>query len=180
MTFLDTVDGKLARVTIGSTPIGHILDHGIDIIHPPFWYVAWGYGLSAFHSPIVGFDLSTVLGWIVGGYIVGRIAEGLFDFWLGRFSIFCWRPIDSYFRLVIARRNPNLILLSVGLVLGRPDLGLFAVAAWTVVCSVFLVIRLLTAAYRRVRFGVLRPWLGDLRADQREVSPFARNAAARN
>ena len=44
MTFLDTVDGKLARVTLTSSRFGHVLDHGLDLIHPPFWYLAWGFG----------------------------------------------------------------------------------------------------------------------------------------
>ncbi|MHA1528903.1 MAG: CDP-alcohol phosphatidyltransferase family protein, partial [Alphaproteobacteria bacterium] len=47
MTFLDTVDGKLARVTLQSSFWGNIFDHGIDLIHPPFWYWAWAVGLAA-------------------------------------------------------------------------------------------------------------------------------------
>ena len=46
MTFLDTVDGKLARVTVTSTRLGNIFDHGIDLVHPPLWYLAWGIGLA--------------------------------------------------------------------------------------------------------------------------------------
>jgi phosphatidylglycerophosphate synthase len=46
MTFLDTVDGKLARVTLTSSRIGDVLDHGLDLLHPPFWYLAWGIGLA--------------------------------------------------------------------------------------------------------------------------------------
>ena len=46
MTFLDTVDGKLARVTLTSSRIGNVFDHGIDLLHPPFWYVAWDMGLA--------------------------------------------------------------------------------------------------------------------------------------
>jgi phosphatidylglycerophosphate synthase len=183
MTFLDTVDGKLARVTVASTPIGHVLDHGTDLVHPPFWYLAWGFGLSTFQPPIP-IDLSTVLGVIVAGYIAGRLVEAAFTYWIGRFSIFTWRPVDSYFRLVMARRNPSLILLTVGWASGRADLGLFAVAVWTVASSVFLLSRLLIAAYTRATGGTLRPWLEDLRADQRDVSPlarpFARHAAVRN
>ncbi len=38
MTFLDTVDGKLARTTLTSSPWGNVFDHGIDLVHPPFWY----------------------------------------------------------------------------------------------------------------------------------------------
>lgn len=184
MTFLDTVDGKLARVTLASTKFGHVLDHGLDIIHPPFWYIAWGYGLTALSPMVASPGLPVLFGLIVGGYIVGRLVEGVFDFWLGRFPIFSWRPIDSYFRLVTARRNPNLILLTVGWVVGRPDLGLFAVAVWTVACSVFLLMRLLIATYRRARFGALRPWLEDLRKEPLDVSPlarpFARQTTVRN
>ncbi|MGD1955311.1 MAG: CDP-alcohol phosphatidyltransferase family protein [Sphingomonadales bacterium] len=47
MTFLDTVDGKLARVTMTYSAWGNIYDHGIDLIHPPFWYWAWAVGLTA-------------------------------------------------------------------------------------------------------------------------------------
>ena len=47
MTFLDTVDGKLARTTLTSSKWGDIFDHGIDLVHPPFWYVAWALGLGA-------------------------------------------------------------------------------------------------------------------------------------
>ena len=46
MTFLDTVDGKLARVTVTSSRFGHYFDHIIDIVHPPIWYALWGLGLG--------------------------------------------------------------------------------------------------------------------------------------
>ena len=46
MTFLDTVDGKLARTTLTSSKWGDVFDHGIDLVHPPFWYIAWALGLS--------------------------------------------------------------------------------------------------------------------------------------
>src|SRR3546814_5608995 len=46
MTFLDTVDGKLARITLKSSKLGNVFDHGIDLVHPPFWYWAWAAGLQ--------------------------------------------------------------------------------------------------------------------------------------
>ncbi len=46
MTFLDTVDGKLAHVTLTSSRFGHIFDHSLDLLHPPFCYLAWGLGLE--------------------------------------------------------------------------------------------------------------------------------------
>ena len=136
MTFLDTVDGKLARVTLTSSRLGSVLDHGLDLLHPPFWYLAWSHGLAV-PSPV-----ATAVA--VGGYVVGRALEGAF---LARFRIeaHSWRPIDALFRTITARRNPNLILLSVGAACGRPDLGLVMVALWTVVSVGFHSLRLAQA-----------------------------------
>ena len=161
MTFLDTVDGKLARVTVTSSRFGHYFDHIIDLVHPPIWYILWGVGLAGAWPAGLGFSLHTVLWTIVIGYVAGRLAEGLFKWFFGKFGIFCWRPADSYFRLITARRNPNLVILTVSLFVGRPDLGILAVAFWTVATSLFLAARLAWAAYARSRHGPLSSWLMD-------------------
>ena len=49
---LDTVDGKLARVTGASSKWGEVFDHGIDLVHPPFWYWAWLHGLAEYGRPL--------------------------------------------------------------------------------------------------------------------------------
>ena len=46
MSVLDSVDGKLARLTFTDSRLGNFLDHGLDIVHPPIWYVAWAYGIG--------------------------------------------------------------------------------------------------------------------------------------
>jgi phosphatidylglycerophosphate synthase len=173
MTFLDTVDGKLARVTVTSSTAGHRLDHGVDLVHPPLWYVAWGLGLPTFAPGLPGLSLAGVLGVIVGGYVLGRLVEGAFHL-IAPFSIFLWRRVDSYSRLVTARRNPNLILLTAGALLGRPELGLVAVAAWTALSTLVLLVRLAMAARERWTSGPLRSWLIDASQD-----PPARSLATR-
>jgi len=160
MTFLDTVDGKLARVTVTSSRFGHLFDHVIDLVHPPVWYVAWGLGLH--QMDVLGFSRYSILGVIVAGYVIGRLVELAFTLWLGSFGIFCWQPVDSYFRLITARRNPNLILLTAGAVAGYAAMGLLAVAVWTALTSLFLFIRLLMAAYTRIVSGPLHTWLMDV------------------
>jgi phosphatidylglycerophosphate synthase len=149
MTFLDTVDGKLARVTLTSSRIGDVMDHGLDLIHPPFWWWAWGIGLGPGHA------LATAI--VVGGYLVGRALEGAFLARFG-FETHSWRPIDGLFRTITARRNPNLILLSVGAIAGRPDLGLVMVALWTVASLGFHALRLFQAEALRARGAVPVPW----------------------
>jgi len=160
MTFLDTVDGKLARVTVTSSKFGHYFDHIIDLIHPPIWYIFWGVGMSQFHFG--GLSRVVVFWLIVAGYIAGRLVEGAFLAWLGKFGIFCWRPCDSYFRLITARRNPCLVLLTAGYLLGLPGWGLMAVTIWTVATSIFLLIRLVMAIQTRLSGGSIRTWFLDI------------------
>jgi hypothetical protein len=182
MTFLDTVDGKLARVTIKSSTFGHLLDHGIDLIHPPLWYVAWAVGLAG------GLDrlgpLEATLWWIFGGYVGGRLVEWAFNHLVGGFSLFSWQPFDSFFRLFTGRRNPNMVLLTAGALAGRPDLGLAAVAAWTVLSTLVLVARLGQGVVARTRGESLRPWLEQVGPDSisrvpRYARPFLFDPGAR-
>lgn len=133
MTFLDTVDGKLARVTVASTKWGNVYDHGIDLIHPPFWYWAWFVGLTSLAPSSLGLNIAL---WVtITGYVIQRIQEGIF---IARFRIemHIWRKFDSLYRLVVARRNPNLVLLSAFTLFGRPAEGLIAVGIWTFVSLV--------------------------------------------
>lgn len=133
MTFLDTVDGKLARVSLNSSRFGNALDHGIDLLHPPFWYVAWGYGLGKLGSPALPAGwLGPVLAVLLVTYVTGRLCEGYFIQRFG-FHLHIWRPFDAFFRLILARRNPNLVLLLLAWLAGRPDVGLVLVAGWTLV-----------------------------------------------
>lgn len=162
MTFLDTVDGKLARVTVTSSRFGHYFDHLIDLVHPPIWYILWGVGLGVGHLEVIGISISAA-GWLIcAAYVVGRLVEGVFLAWLGKFGVFCWRPVDSYFRLITARRNPCLIFLTAGALLGRPDAGLAAVTVWTVLSSLFLCLRLAQALQRQRADGAIRSWFLDI------------------
>ncbi len=158
MTFLDTVDGKLARTTLTASKWGDIFDHGIDLIHPPFWYYAWGVGLAA-----AGFNWSSSFFWlvfaaIIGGYVIQRIMEGIAIKWLG-IEIHIWRPIDTFFRSITARRNPNLVIMMIGAIIGRPDWGLIGVAAWTLICLVLHGVQLVQAFAEKQSGKPLETWM---------------------
>jgi len=159
MCFLDTVDGKLARVTLRSTPFGNIFDHGIDLIHPPFWYWAWYEGLMATggEDPTL---MRLALTLIVMGYVGGRLQEGLFTFLFG-IEIHIWRPLDSWFREITARRNPNLFILTVSVILGAPGQGFVAVAFWTAICFLFHTVRILQAALAKAMGKAPVSWLSE-------------------
>ena len=169
MTFLDTVDGKLARVTVQSSKFGHLYDHLIDLFHPPFWYIYWGMSLGGFGS-VLGFDQEQMYWMIIIGYVAGRIVEGIFPL-LGNCTIFTWQPYDAWFRLVTARRNPCLVMLTVSVVIGRPDWGFIAVTFWTVLTTMLMLVRLLQGLVARIRGGPLQSWLS---ADDVASGPNAR------
>ena len=156
---LDTVDGKLARCTGQSSKWGNIFDHGVDLIHPPFWWWAWAEGLSNYGRPLDDrvYELM-IVGAIVIGYIAQRLIEGIFVRRYGM-HIHVWRRIDSQFRLITARRNPNMAILVIALLFGRPDLGIELVALWTILSLIFHAVRLAQANARRDRGRPVVSWL---------------------
>ncbi|MFC0684436.1 CDP-alcohol phosphatidyltransferase family protein [Novosphingobium clariflavum] len=158
---LDTVDGKLARCTITSSAWGNVFDHGMDLVHPPFWWWFWATGLGTWG---LAYDTATfwwVQGAIQGGYVVQRLIEGVFMRQNGTMHIHVWQRFDSQFRLITARRNPNMVILFVAMVFARPDLGLVAVAWWTAISCLIHAVRLVQAWIVRARGGRITSWLAD-------------------
>ncbi|MEV5033753.1 CDP-alcohol phosphatidyltransferase family protein [Sphingobium sp. LMC3-1-1.1] len=148
---LDTVDGKLARCTITSSKWGNVADHGVDLIHPPFWWYFWGVGLSAWGLALPTQTFALVMAAVIAGYVLQRLIEGMFirDFGM---DIHVWGRFDSWFRLITARRNPNMVILFFALLAGRPDIGLIALAWWTILSLIVHVVRLMQA-YAAKRSG---------------------------
>lgn len=148
---LDTVDGKLARCTITSSKWGNVIDHGVDLVHPPFWWYFWGTGLASWGLQLSDGTFTFIMTAVIAGYILQRLIEGMFlkDFGM---DIHVWRPFDSWFRLITARRNPNMVILFVALLVGRPDIGLVVLAWWTILSLLVHAVRL-AQAYAVKRSG---------------------------
>lgn len=158
MTFLDTVDGKLARVTLTSSHWGGIFDHGIDLLHPPFWYLAWAIGLDATGQALPADSFAPLMAAMFGSYIAGRLCEGWF---IHRYNIHIhvWRKADSFFRLICARRNPSLIVLTLCWLAGYADTGLIIVVVWHVITLLVHLIQIAQAATNDKRGRPVRSWL---------------------
>lgn len=155
---LDTVDGKLARCTITSSALGNAWDHGVDLIHPPFWWWAWAAGCAAYGRPLSHDTFVAVIAAMLFGYVAQRLIEGAF---IARFGmhIHVWQRFDSRFRLVTARRNPNMVILFAGLLVMRPDWGIVAVAVWTMLSLVVHLVRLFQAMATAARGRRIVSWL---------------------
>ena len=69
-----------------------------------------------------------------------------------------WRPVDSFFRLITARRNPNISILLVATLFGAPIMGFLLMALWTVLSLLFHAVRITQGFMLRDKNG-LRSYL---------------------
>ena len=156
MTFLDTVDGKLARVTVTSSRLGNWLDHGTDVIHPPLWWICLAHGLTV-NDPASTDAIVAACIVILACYVIGRIVEVSFHLLFG-FNAFLYRPLDSAFRMIVARRNILLLIMLGGLAAGRETEAFIACAAWSLVSTAIQLLRIATA-WLQSRKVKLEPWI---------------------
>ena len=163
MTFLDTVDGKLARTTMTYSKWGNAYDHGIDLIHPPFWYWAWWHGLGV-SLAAQGIEVPEWLLWalaaILVGYVVDRLVEGAFIGLYGM-HIHVWTRFNSAYRFVIARRNPNTFIFMLGIIATAvfPMAGAWAFAAVAIWTWTGIGIGLATIAFAALSPKPLISWM---------------------
>jgi hypothetical protein len=133
-----------------------MLDHGTDIVHPPLWWLCLAYGL-ALNDPASADTVWLACWLILGAYVVGRAVEISFHLLFG-FNSFLYARFDSLFRLVVARRNIILLIMSIGLLLGAPTPAFIACAAWSLASTVVQLVRIGQAAFAS-RTGSLQPWI---------------------
>jgi phosphatidylglycerophosphate synthase len=139
MSVLDSVDGKLARLTFTDSRLGNFLDHGLDMVHPPIWYVAWAYGLGlsaeGWHS---------WLGWatiaILAFYVLDRLILKIYPRFFQR-GFHTHSKLDATVRSFIARRNINMPVFLLGCIFGLAREAFFLIAFW----------QFATAAYHGLR-----------------------------
>lgn len=145
MSVLDSVDGKVARLTFTSSRLGNNLDHGLDLFHPPFWYFAWAWGLlyqsgtifipyptsldELFIGVTEGLPLLIAAYWLVLIYLLDRVVLAIYPRFFRR-GLHTHAPIDSRMRSIIARRNINLPLFLIGYVTGFGQEVFYFIVAW--------------------------------------------------
>ena len=126
MSVLDSVDGKLARLTLRVSRTGNWLDHGSDFVYFGLWLVVVGL--------VAGVGAARWL--LPAAWLVDRGVAGVFRLLRHR-ELNDWAPIDAAFRLVVIRRNVFLLVLGAGVLAGAPDVAVAVLAAWAVLGVVF-------------------------------------------
>jgi phosphatidylglycerophosphate synthase len=147
MSVLDSVDGKLARLSFTHSKFGTFFDHGLDIVHPPIWYMAWAWCLGGGDPASAPFRASL---WLLGVYSADRVFTGLFRSRTGR-SIHGYTPLDEKLRTFLSRRNVNLAFITVALLVDWlipgpgydvARIAFYAIVTWQVLCFLWHVARL--------------------------------------
>lgn len=140
MAFLDTVDGKLARVTLRTSKSGDLLDHVSDFIYLLFWYIGLGWSLTEGHL----FDFSRTAAQfhaiLIITFLADKIITGLFKRIYG-YELHDYTMLDYSARIFIARRNPFLLCMLVALIIGNPMAGLIMITVWYVATLFFHMVR---------------------------------------
>jgi len=144
---LDGVDGKLARVKLLSSPLGHRFDHTLDVSYEFSWYLALGWGLSV-HSADRG-PLLTGLA-LVAVMLGTRAVSGLYTMASGR-QIHDHRAFDRAFRLVAGRRNIYMLVFLGGLLMGRLAQALSVCLVWALATLGVYLVRAAMAGVQRKR-----------------------------
>jgi phosphatidylglycerophosphate synthase len=143
---LDGVDGKLARLKLMYSRFGDKLDHVLDLIYEPLWYLAIGGFLSrqADYSDLRPVYVSVG---IVAFYFLDRIATGTFKL-VKKIELFDYASIDRLVRKLGARRNTNVLLLLVGVLAGEMAGSLWAIVLLTVATTAFRCFRAIQLGMR--------------------------------
>jgi hypothetical protein len=159
VTLVSLVALMLERTTPGHPIWAKRFREIVELAPPPFWWWAWEHGLTAAGHPLAPVYATMILWVVVGGYVSDLAIDGLSHQRFGGMSIHAWRPADTYFRLVAAARNPNLVILAGSLPFARPDVGLQLVAWWTLISLIFHSVRFAQLTERQARREKIASWL---------------------
>ena len=152
---LDSVDGKLARLTLHLSDAMGALEHVTAAVGLVLWFAALGWHFTG-GGLLRGGPLAMATWALIAACVLDKMVSGLFRRQFGR-ELFDYRPIDAVFHLVAARRNAHLLLLSLGVLAGRAELAFVGMAAWMVITLVFHLVRWSWATLAREADAVAGP-----------------------
>jgi phosphatidylglycerophosphate synthase len=127
---LDSVDGKLARLTLHLSETMGALEHLSATPGLGLWYLALGWHCTG--GELLGDTPLALATWaLVSAFVLDKIVSAAFK-QRHRRELFDYRPLDAAFHLVAARRNVSLLQLSAGALVDQPHIALVSMAAWMV------------------------------------------------
>ena len=134
---IDGVDGKLARLTLRETEEGNVLDHGTDTAYLPLLFAAFGYYLADgdwLSGPALSSYLLHFFYW--HNRLFTSWYKNLFGETDGEF-----RTSDRLVRRIHPKRNIFILLLTIAMLIGQPQMALYGITALTIFMHFFRLAR---------------------------------------
>lgn len=122
----DSLDGKLARLTIRLSHVAGHVDHITSPLFEAGYYVAWGWHFS-------GGDFTALpgrAGWLLFAFFgLDRIVTSIFGLRFHQ-SLLDYKEWDARFHLIAGRRTVNLFIMTLGCTVQKPIIALYIITAW--------------------------------------------------
>ena len=129
---LDSVDGKLARLTVNRSERMGAFEHAAAIPGLGLWFAALGWHLT--DGRLLTPSPAAAACWtLTAAFLLDKAVTGGFKALFG-YELFDARPFDAAFHLVAARRNVHLLILTLGAVLGAAA-SAFEAMAWAMAAT---------------------------------------------
>ncbi|KAB2877971.1 CDP-alcohol phosphatidyltransferase family protein [bacterium] len=142
MFIFDSVDGKLARLTVRLSRTAGIIEHATSAPAIFLWFagLTWHFANGRFFA----FDnINTIAGWtLMTLYWVDKTMCGIFRIKFKR-EIYDFAIIDKTFHLIACRRAIILLIVTVGYIAGLTESSFHFLAFWMVCSFVFHLLRLI-------------------------------------
>ncbi|MBT4612248.1 MAG: CDP-alcohol phosphatidyltransferase family protein [Gemmatimonadetes bacterium] len=123
---LDSIDGKLARLTLNLSDAMGTIEHLSAMPGLGLWFVALGWHFT--DGRLLTPSVEMIACWTtLAAFLIDKVISGAFRQHFSR-ELFDARPLDALFHLVAVRRNMHLLILTIGVVLGTPQTALVAMA----------------------------------------------------
>lgn len=142
MFIFDSVDGKLARLTVRLSRTAGIIEHATSApalflwFTGMTWYFTGGQWLSFSYT-------NTLAGWVLMIlYWVDKGVNGIFRMKFKR-EIYDFSPLDKAFHLIACRRAIIMLIITVGYVTGNLETSFHFLAFWMACSFLFHLIRAL-------------------------------------
>ncbi|MFQ5754084.1 MAG: CDP-alcohol phosphatidyltransferase family protein, partial [bacterium] len=136
---LDGIDGKLARLTLRFSKSGALLDHVTDTVYDGLWCLTLGWYFSQGDLNSIAAQFTFIF---FTSYVVERIVPGIFKKLHG-YEIYDYEDIDKVMRLIGSRRNNNIWLLMIGIILGVARETYYFISIWMLVTASWHTLRLI-------------------------------------
>jgi phosphatidylglycerophosphate synthase len=122
----DSLDGKLARLTIRLSNVAGHVDHVTSPVFEAGYYLAWGWYFSSGNFAAPPGQAGLLLFCFYG---LDKITTSVFGLKYGR-SLLDYQPWDARFHLIAARRTINFFIMALGCLFQNPVVALYVITTW--------------------------------------------------